>query len=361
MKKQSATLISKLLNKNSQPTLQKEGKIVMLDARELVTNPKNETYSMEGIEELAAMIQFTQNIEPVAVKELPNGSFMLTSGHRRRLAQIYRFEHGMVEKPMLPAIARTIVNDFQGIITDDEMETLNIVFPNKGQRRNLSPSEEAAEIEMVRPILYKIYEHEKAAGNVEGKFRKFFAEFLQISEATLHRKESIGKVTEEIKAEIDVGNIKPTAAAELASMDKEQQNAVVQDIRDKGKEVTVEAVKQAKKKIVEQQTKEMRESPPVEETTMESSGNASMSVDNQESGASIDEETLPAPPSDDAIRQEANVWVREKIVAQLRETRNWLEMAEQNDASQELPLWRARVQRLREILNFLDGREDIGK
>ena len=41
MKKQSATLISKLLNKNSQPTLQKEGKIVMLDARELVTNPKN--------------------------------------------------------------------------------------------------------------------------------------------------------------------------------------------------------------------------------------------------------------------------------------------------------------------------------
>ena len=357
MKKQSATLISKLLNKNSQPTLQKEGKIVMLDARELVTNPKNETYSMEGIEELAAMIQFTQNIEPVAVKELPNGSFMLTSGHRRRLAQIYRFEHGMVEKPMLPAIARTIVNDFQGIITDDEMETLNIVFPNKGQRRNLSPSEEAAEIELVRPILYKIYQHEKAAGNVEGKFRTFFAEVLQMSEATLHRKEAVGKVSEEIRAEVDAGSIKPTAAAVLASMDKDEQNAVVQDIKDRGEEVTVEAVKQAKRKIREPQEETGEPSSAVETPKPLEEPKVDTLSDNKppkEAG----QDTSPVSPEDDNVKQEANRWVSDKIHSQLWEARHQLEQAEVNHSLKEIAQWQARVQRFRDIMRFLDGRED---
>lgn len=147
---------------------------------------------------------------------------------------------------MLPCITKAIVNDFSEIISDDEMETLNVAFPNKGQRRHLSPSEEAAEIEMIRPILYKIYEHEKAAGNVQGKFRTFFAEVLGMSETTLQRKESISKVSEKIKEAVDAGHIKPTAAAALANMGAEEQNHIVQSIKDKGKEVTVEAVKQAK-------------------------------------------------------------------------------------------------------------------
>lgn len=201
MKKQPSALIANLLNKKSQPmpTAQEEETIVMRDAREILTNPKNERYRMESIEELAAMIQLTHNIEPVIVKKLQDGRYMLTSGHRRRLAQLYRFEHGMVESPMLPCITKAIINDFSEIISDDEMETLNVVFPNKGQRRHLSPSEEVVEIEMIRPILYKIYQHEKAVGNVQGKFRTFFAEILGMSETTLQRKESISKVSEEIK------------------------------------------------------------------------------------------------------------------------------------------------------------------
>ncbi len=358
MKKQSATLISKLLNKNSQPSAQKEAEIVMMDARDLVTNPKNENYSMGGIEELATMIQLTRNIEPVMVRELPDGRFMLTSGHRRRLAQLYRFEHGMVDAPMLPTIKREIVNSFHEVITDDEMETLNIVFPNKGQRRNLSPSEEAAEIELVRPILYKIYQHEKAAGNVEGKFRTFFAEVLQMSEATLHRKEAVGKVSEEIRAEVDAGSIKPTAAAVLASMDKDEQNAVVQDIKGRGEEVTVEAVKQAKRKIREPQEEETGESSPAIEAPKPLEEPKVDTLPDNKPPKEAGQDTPPVSPEDDNIRQEANRWVSDKIHSQLWEARHQLEQAEVNRSMKEIAQWQARVQRFRDIMRFLDGRED---
>ena len=96
MKKQSASLIAKLLNKNSQPgqgssnDLKTTEEIIMRDVHELVPNPKNEKYSLDNIEDLAMMIQLTHNIEPIILKTMEDGRFMITSGHRRRLAQLYR-------------------------------------------------------------------------------------------------------------------------------------------------------------------------------------------------------------------------------------------------------------------------------
>ena len=117
MKKQSASLIAKLLNKNSQPqagpeTATVQEKIVLRDARELVPNPKNKDYSMDNIEELAAMIQITHRVDPITVRELPDGRFMVISGHRRRLAQLYRYEHGMSDTADLPTVVQSMVNDF---------------------------------------------------------------------------------------------------------------------------------------------------------------------------------------------------------------------------------------------------------
>ena len=100
MKKQNVSLIAKMLNKNSQPEQKTAAEeILMLDARELVPNPKNKEYSLEDIEQLASMIQMTHNIEPATARKLEDGRFMLTSGHRRRLAQLYRFEQGWIDKP----------------------------------------------------------------------------------------------------------------------------------------------------------------------------------------------------------------------------------------------------------------------
>ena len=112
MKKQNASLIAKLLNKNSQPAEVGTERIVMRDARELVPNPKNKAYSQNDIEQLASMIQMTQSIEPAIVRQLDDGRYMLMSGYRRCQAQIYRYDQGWLDDPMLPTITRDYVNAY---------------------------------------------------------------------------------------------------------------------------------------------------------------------------------------------------------------------------------------------------------
>ena len=255
MKKQNPGLIAKLLNKNSQPIGQgvhnghPVEEIILRDVHDLVPNPKNSFYSTDNIEELAAMINLTQRIEPLIVKPHPDeeGKFMILSGHRRRLAQLYRIEHGMTDDPRVPTIVREVVNPLEGVITSQEMEILNIVFPNKGSRRNLSPTEEAAEILYIKPIIRKIYDQQKASGEVTGKFRTFFASVLGISETTLQRKESIGKLSDAAKEAVEDGRMTATAAAELSSLSADAQDDALAVIDEEGMRPTVQAIKDQKR------------------------------------------------------------------------------------------------------------------
>ena len=254
MKKQNPGLIAKLLNKNSQPIGQgvhnghPVEEIILRDVHDLVPNPKNAFYSTDNIEELAAMIDLTQRIEPLIVKPHPDeeGKFMILSGHRRRLAQLYRLEHGTTDDPRVPTIVREVVNPLEGVITLHEMEILNIVFPNKGSRRNLSPTEEAAEILYIKPIIRKIYDQQKASGEVTGKFRTFFASVLGISETTLQRKESIGKLSDAAKEAVEDGRMTVTAAAELSSLSADAQDDALAVIDEEGMRPTVQAIKDQK-------------------------------------------------------------------------------------------------------------------
>ena len=255
MKKQNPGLIAKLLNKNSQPIGQgvhnghPVEEIILRDVHDLVPNPKNAFYSTDNIEELAAMIDLTQRIEPLIVKPHPDeeGKFMILSGHRRRLAQLYRLEHGTTNDPRVPTIVRDVVNPLEGVITLHEMEILNIVFPNKGSRRNLSPTEEAAEILYIKPIIRKIYDQQKASGEVTGKFRTFFASVLGISETTLQRKESIGKLSDAAKEAVEDGRMTATAAAELSSLSADAQDDALAVIDEEGMRPTVQAIKDQKR------------------------------------------------------------------------------------------------------------------
>ena len=277
MKKQSASLIAKLLNKNSQPQGNPaaaivQDEIVLRDAHEMVPNPKNKDYSMDNIEELAAMIQITHRIDPITVRELPDGRFMVISGHRRRLAQLYRYEHDMTDTADLPTVVQPMVNDFtEADITNDEIETLNVVFPNKGSRRNLTPSEEAAEIAMIKPIIRKLYDYQKAQNGAQGKFKEFFADVLGISATSLMRKEAINKLAEPVKAAVDAGEITSTAAAELSGLGEEEQSAVVASLQDKGEKVTVKAVSEAKEKLRRSESEEVKFTCPIE-TELEAAG-----------------------------------------------------------------------------------------
>lgn len=371
MKKQSASLIAKLLNKNSQPEqtssneIKTTEEIIMRDVHELVPNPKNEKYSLDNIEELAMMIQLTHNIEPIILKAMDDGNFMITSGHRRRLAQIYRLEQGMTDNPMVPTITREIINDFEDAITDDEMETLNIVFPNKGQRRNLTPSQEADEIALIKPIIKKLYDYQKAAGNIDGKFRPYFANILGISETSLQRKEAIRKVSDEVKAAVDSGNITATAAAELATMDTEEQNSVVDAIKDRGEEVTVQAVKKEKKKVVAPKNElvpVVKDNPT--ECELEDEGQTKLFDQDQKNGtdknsgvcADSDNDIMPSMQNQTVSDQDiaAKIWFQQEIVEKLKEAEKRLSVAPADEKEEACQEWQARIKVLKAVLAYLD-------
>ena len=372
MKKQSASLIAKLLNKNSQPDqgssndLKTTEEIIMRDVHELVPNPKNEKYSLDNIEELAMIIQLTHNIEPIILKTMEDGRLMITSGHRRRLAQLYRLEQGMTDNPMVPTITREIINDFEDAITDDEMETLNIVFPNKGQRRNLTPSQESDEIALIKPIIKKLYDYQKAAGNIDGKFRPYFANILGISETSLQRKEAIRKVSDEVKVEVDAGNITATAAAELASMDTEKQNSVVEAIKDRGEEITVQAVKEEKKKVVGPKNAPIsvvKKSPT--ECKLEDEGqtklfdqtrknNTDKNISND--GVNSTDEVVPPVQKQEATDRDiaAKIWFQKEIVDKLKEAEKRLSVETADKTEEECQEWQARVKVIKDVLAYLD-------
>ena len=295
MKKQNPGLIAKLLNKNSQPIGQgvhnghPVEEIILRDVHDLVPNPKNAFYSTDNIEELAAMIDLTQRIEPLIVKPHPDeeGKFMILSGHRRRLAQLYRLEHGTTNDPRVPTIVREVVNPLEGVITLHEMEILNIVFPNKGSRRNLSPTEEAAEILYIKPIIRKIYDQQKASGEVTGKFRTFFASVLGISETTLQRKESIGKLSDAAKEAVEDGRMTATAAAELSSLSADAQDDALAVIDEEGMRPTVQAIKDQKRP----------QEQPVETILEEVEGQERLPIAEKQDKNSVEDstETVPTP------------------------------------------------------------------
>ena len=252
-------------------------------------NPKNAFYSTDNIEELAAMIDLTQRIEPLIVKPHPDeeGKFMILSGHRRRLAQLYRLEHGTTDDPRVPTIVREVVNPLEGIISLHEMEILNIVFPNKGSRRNLSPTEEAAEILYIKPIIRKIYDQQKASGEVTGKFRTFFASVLGISETTLQRKESIGKLSDAAKEAVEDGRMTATAAAELSSLSADAQDDALAVIDEEGMRPTVQAIKDQKRP----------QEQPVETILEEVEGQEQLPIAEKQDKDSVEDssETVPLP------------------------------------------------------------------
>ena len=282
MKKQNPGLIAKLLNKNSQPIGQgvhnghPAEEIILRDVHDLVPNPKNAFYSTDNIEELAAMIDLTQRIEPLIVKPHPDEE-----------GKFYRLEHGTTDDPRVPTIVREVVNPLEGIISLHEMEILNIVFPNKGSRRNLSPTEEAAEILYIKPIIRKIYDQQKASGEVTGKFRTFFASVLGISETTLQRKESIGKLSDAAKEAVEDGRMTATAAAELSSLSADAQDDALAVIDEEGMRPTVQAIKDQKRP----------QEQPVETILEEVEGQEQLPIAEKQDKDSVEDssETVPLP------------------------------------------------------------------
>lgn len=228
-----------LLNEASKNLAKNNMEITYIPRDEIYKNPKNE-YSISDIENLADLIYVMGLREPLGIK--PEGSgYKLIEGERRLTAIDKLITDGKWEGDIPCIIREKELKVNVDVLSDEEKEILEIAGTNAGQRK-YSEADYLFEVEKLEPIYKKLkasgigeftYESdtgEKITQSLTGKkSRELLAERLNVSPAQVGK---ISKVanngTEELKEAVKEGTANIAVAAEIASMEKEDQKRLIE-------------------------------------------------------------------------------------------------------------------------------------
>ena len=210
-------------------------KIIYIDIDEIESNPKN-FYGLRNIDELAGLIAVSHLIEPLTVIKNSDGKYKLISGHRRRAAVEKLLEEGVYTERKLPCIVKTREKlsieqeDGETIEFDEEaVEMLNLIASNRGQREERTIDEKIQEVKYLEGFAKAIYNQKNSRRR--GRFVNFFAEeVLNISKSQLLRINALEKLTENVRQAVDTNEISESAALEMSSMSKEEQEECLEKI-----------------------------------------------------------------------------------------------------------------------------------
>lgn len=250
-----------LLNEASKNLAKNNMEITYIPREEIYKNPKNE-YSISDIENLADLIHVMGLREPLGVK--PDGSgYKLIEGERRLTAIDKLITDGKWEGDIPCIIREKELKVNVDVLSDEEKEILEIAGTNAGQRK-YSEADYLFEVEKLEPIYKKLkasgigeftYESdtgEKITQSLTGKkSRELLAERLNVSPAQVGKISKVANSgTEELKEAVKDGTANIAVAAEIASMEKEDQKRLIeQHQKENGKAISkkdVEAFKNGK-------------------------------------------------------------------------------------------------------------------
>ena len=226
--------MGKFLNKATLSANKQSLKIENIDINKIYVNDNN-FYGLRDIDELAAMIATSNYVEPLEVVVDGDG-YRLIAGHRRRAAVLQLIEKGARESTEVPCIIRTFNNENSLDLDVNEIEIINLIFSNRGQRQNITPKEKLEEIRRLEPIARKIYNSEEFKaenGGKRGPFKIFFAKsILDISDGELGRLKSLERLSPKAMKAFEEGLINKTVAVQLSSLEPEDQDAYIDNFED---------------------------------------------------------------------------------------------------------------------------------
>lgn len=231
----------------TQRQAERQNETVIVDIYKLKNNETN-PYNLNEIESLAQQLVYASNMPMIEAARI-NGEYIIWSGHRRTKAIIYGIEHGYsFPKNIIDnGKIKIVLKDFdkeaelygQGVYTADDFKVLDLVLPNKGQRRDYSVEEIAKEIDMLEPVIHKKFNYE----SVKGSFRAYFAYFLGMPESNLQRYFSYRKLSKLVKERIAQDKIKFTAATNyLAKLPVAEQDGLVLLLEAKNIDITEKSI-----------------------------------------------------------------------------------------------------------------------
>ena len=197
------------------------------------TNPRN-FYSVEGIDELAENIRMFGLMEPLIVKELPSGRYMLISGHRRRLAlrQIAEGAENYPDSMQEPVACLVEPEDtlLPGIEDPEKAaavrplaEELKLIYAN-ADTRVMSSADTAWQVRRIRELFTEL---QKLGYKFPGKMRDHVAAAAKVSATRVARLDVIDKGLTEpaLRQAWKDGTLGETSAYEIARRSPEAQHA----------------------------------------------------------------------------------------------------------------------------------------
>lgn len=183
----------------------------------LIDEDKNNFYSMDGIDELAASIELVGLQQPVRLRENPDmpGRYLLVSGHRRRRAFWSLYEEN-------PEKWRRIAAIIEKPAASPELQELRLILANADTRR-MSSADLAKQVERVQMLLYKL--KEEGVIQFSGRMRDAVAEACKVSSTKLAMLKVIReKLAEPYVPLYESGKLTESSAYAIAQADARAQD-----------------------------------------------------------------------------------------------------------------------------------------
>lgn len=233
--------------------------VVMLDVEDLMPG-KDNFYSIENIDELAAAIELSGCIEQnLVVKPEAHGKYEVIAGHRRRLAALKLVADGREEYRKVPCRIKKE--------SDEIRDKLSLIFTN-ATARQLTDWEKVKQAEELKEVLtqYKKALQEENKDKPKegreriGRVREIVAQMLNTSTTQVGRMEAISNnLSQDFKGELEKGNIGISTAHELSRLDEEGQKKAYEQYEEKG-ELHIKDVKpEEKEEITDEQAQKAQE------------------------------------------------------------------------------------------------------
>lgn len=194
-------------------------------------------YSQEKIEELADSFLAVGQQQPSVLARI-DGEFIIVSGHRRNLANIFNIERGYKKYEKV----RYLYKDMTPAVLELSLLTGNIY------NRELTAWERTQQAQRFKEALMRAKKEDGL--EVKGSLREMVADLMNESSSNIAKMDSINKnASPEIKEELKKGNLGITAAYEAAKLPYEKQK----EIAEKSSEGCTVSVKEITGKTMEKE------------------------------------------------------------------------------------------------------------
>lgn len=228
--------LNQILNEKSKEEAKNVIKIKNIPLDKIIPDERN-FYTVDYVEDLKESILLIGLQQPLVVREQEDGTFKLSTGHRRLKALKELVEEGHQQFETASCNIQTQIDELRA--------ELQLIMTNS-TARELTQYEKYQQAKRLRELLTQLKE---SGIKLPGRMREIVAKTLKTSVAQVGRMENIdNNLTKEFKEEFKNDKINISTANELSGLAEEEQKQAFKEYKNKGT-IAIADVKKKKQNI----------------------------------------------------------------------------------------------------------------